>query len=166
MKTIYFNRHAKSDWSNGGLSDFDRPLNDRGLRDAPIMGKRLKARKEVIDLFVSSPANRAIGTARLIAQEYGYPLEKTIEVDSLYLPSVQNFLRAVADIDSSLNSIILFAHNPGITDVVEYLTNESLGNIPTCGIAKVEFPSANSWNEISRGTGKLVFFDYPKNDFE
>jgi phosphohistidine phosphatase len=166
MKIIYFNRHAKSDWSNEGLNDFDRPLNDRGLRDAPIMGKRLKARKEVIDLFVSSPANRAISTARLMAQEYGYPLEKIVEVDSLYLPSVRDFFRAVADMNSSLISIILFAHNPGITDVVEYLTNESLGNIPTCGIAKVEFPLADSWGEISGGTGKLIFFDYPKNDFE
>lgn len=166
MKTIYFNRHAKSDWSNEELNDFDRPLNDRGLRDAPIMGKRLKTREEVIDLFVSSPANRAIGTARLISHAYGYPLEKIVEVDSLYLPSVRDFLHAVAEMNSSLSSIILFAHNPGITDVVEYLTNESLGNIPTCGIAKVEFPLANSWGEISGGTGKLIFFDYPKNDFE
>ncbi len=165
MKTIYFNRHAKSDWSNGALSDFDRPLNSRGLHDAPDMGKRLLARNEDIDLFISSPANRAISTARLMAKEFGYDLEKIIQVDRLYLPSVRDFLHSVAEIDDSCHSIVLFAHNPGITDVVEYLTNESLGNIPTCGIAKVEFPDADSWREISGGTGKLVFFDYPKKEF-
>lgn len=165
MKTIYFNRHAKSDWSNEGLKDFDRPLNERGLRDAPAMGRRLKTRGEDIELFVSSPANRAINTARLMAGEYGYPRENILEVDRLYLPSVKDFLNAISDIDESRESIILFAHNPGITDVVEYLSNESLGNIPTCGIAKIEFASANSWSEISGGAGELVFFDYPKKEF-
>ncbi|HKK38059.1 MAG TPA: histidine phosphatase family protein [Cryomorphaceae bacterium] len=166
MKTIYFNRHAKSDWSNNELNDFDRPLNERGLRDAPKMGKRLKARREDIDLFVSSPANRAISTARLMAKAYDFPPEKIVEKDRLYLPSVMDFLNSVSEMDNSLRSIILFAHNPGITDVVEYLSNESLGNIPTCGIAKIEFPSAETWEEISRGNGTLVFFDYPKKDFE
>jgi phosphohistidine phosphatase len=165
MKTIYFNRHAKSDWSNTGLSDFDRPLNSRGLRDAPTMGKRLKSREEVIDLFVSSPANRAINTARTMAGEYGYPLEKIVEIKDLYLPSVRDFLQAISQLDNAHTSIILFAHNPGITEIVEYLTNDYIGNMPTCGIAKIEFQSANSWNEISGGTGKLVIFDYPKNEF-
>ena len=165
MKTIYFNRHAKSDWSNEGLKDFDRPLNQRGLRDAPVMGKRLVDRKEHIEVFMSSPANRAISTARLMAESVGFDLAKITLVDRLYLPSVQDFLQSIAELDEDYESIILFAHNPGITDVVEYLSNESLGNIPTCGIAKIEFPLATSWQEISRGTGNLVFFDYPKNDF-
>jgi len=165
MKTIYFNRHAKSDWSNEGLKDFDRPLNQRGLRDAPVMGKRLVDRKEHIEVFMSSPANRAISTARLMAESVGFDLAKITLVDRLYLPSVQDFLQSIAELDEDYESIILFAHNPGITDVVEYLTNESIGNIPTCGIAKIEFPLATSWQEISRGTGNLVFFDYPKNDF-
>lgn len=166
MKTIYFNRHAKSDWSNAGLRDFDRPLNARGMRDAPKMGRRLVDGQESIDLFVSSPANRAISTARIMAKEFGYDLENIVEVDRLYLPSVRDFLQSIAEIDNSCGSIILFAHNPGITDVVEYLTNESIGNIPTCGIAKVEFPAADSWKEVSGATGDLVFFDYPKKDFQ
>jgi len=166
MKTIYFNRHAKSDWSNEGLKDFDRPLNQRGLRDAPVMGKRLVDRKEHIELFVSSPANRAISTARLMAESVGFDIAKITQIDRLYLPSIKDFLQSVAEIDEGYESIILFAHNPGITDVVEYLSNESLGNIPTCGIAKIEFPSASTWKEISGGTGNLVFFDYPKQDFK
>ena len=166
MKSIYFNRHAKSDWSNEGTKDFDRPLNQRGLRDAPVMGKRLVDRKEHIELFVSSPANRAISTARLMAESVGFDIAKITQIDRLYLPSIKDFLQSVAEIDEGYESIILFAHNPGITDVVEYLSNESLGNIPTCGIAKIEFPSASTWKEISGGTGNLVFFDYPKQDFK
>jgi len=166
MKTIYFNRHAKSDWSNEGLKDFDRPLNQRGLRDAPVMGKRLVDRKEHIEVFMSSPANRAISTARLMAESVGFDIAKITQIDRLYLPSIKDFLQSVAEIDEGYESIILFAHNPGITDVVEYLSNESLGNIPTCGIAKIEFPSASTWKEISGGTGNLVFFDYPKQDFK
>lgn len=165
MKTIFFNRHAKSDWSNSGLSDFDRPLNNRGFRDAPIMGKRLKDRRESIDLFVSSPANRAINTARLIAAECDYPLEKIKEVQRLYLPSTRDFLDTISEMEESCGSIILFAHNPGITEVVEYLTTETIGNMPTCGIAKIEFPYASSWQEISGSAGNMVFFDFPKKEF-
>lgn len=164
MKTIYFNRHAKSDWSDGDLNDFDRPLNHRGLNDAPNMGKRLKAKGEIINLFVSSPANRAIATARLMAAEYNFPMENILEVQRLYLPSRRDFLNSISEVDNSHKSIILFAHNPGITEVVEYLTGEAIGNMPTCGIAKLEFPSAHAWDEISGGTGRLVFFDYPKNE--
>jgi len=166
MKTIFFNRHAKSDWSDSGLSDFDRPLNKRGLRDAPKMGKRLKDRNESIDLFVSSPANRAINTARLIAAEGDYPLEDIKEVQRLYLPSTRDFLNTISEMKESCGSIILFAHNPGITEVVEYLTNETIGNMPTCGIAKIEFAEAESWKEISGATGRMIYFDYPKKEFE
>lgn len=165
MKTIYFNRHAKSDWSNRELSDFDRPLNERGLRDAPIMGKRLKSRGESIGLFVSSPANRAIQTARMMSEVFGFPPEKILEVKRLYLPSTRDFLVSISQIDESQHSIILFAHNPGITEIVEYLSGVEIGNMPTCGIAKIEFPLAHAWQEISKGTGELRFFDYPKNEF-
>jgi phosphohistidine phosphatase len=164
MKTVYFNRHAKSDWSHEGLRDFDRPLNHRGFRDSPTMGDRLKSRGEKIDLFISSPAKRAISTARLMAEKYGYPIKEIKEVERLYHPSIRNFIDTIAETDESLDSIILFAHNPGITEVVEYLSDEEIGNMPTCGIAKIDFPSAESWKEISAGTGNLIFFDYPKND--
>ena len=164
MKTIYFNRHAKSDWSHDDLRDFDRPLNNRGFRDAPKMGERLKQRGEKIDQFISSPAKRAITTARLMADKYNFPVDEIKEVERLYLPSIGSFLDTISETDESHRSVILFAHNPGITEVVEYLSGEEIGNIPTCGIAKIEFASANNWNEISAETGKMIFFDFPKND--
>ncbi|MEM9053112.1 MAG: histidine phosphatase family protein [Bacteroidota bacterium] len=166
MKTLYFNRHAKSDWSDHSLSDFDRPLNKRGLRNAPNMSERLLKRNERIDVFVSSPANRAISTARIMASGFGYPLEEIIQVERLYLPSIKDFLISIGEISEEFSSAILFAHNPGITDVVEYLTNEYVGNIPTCGIVKISFAKAETWNEISGGTGTLEFFDYPKKEFD
>ncbi|MCH2213575.1 MAG: histidine phosphatase family protein [Flavobacteriales bacterium] len=165
MKTLYFNRHAKSDWSDHTLSDFDRPLNKRGLRDAPNMAERLLKRKERIDVFISSPANRAISTARIMANGFGYTSKEIVQVERLYLPSIKDFLVSIGEISEGFSSAILFAHNPGITDVVEYLTNEYVGNVPTCGIIKISFAQAGRWNEISAGTGSLEFFDYPKKEF-
>jgi len=164
MKTVYFNRHAKSDWSNRNLSDFDRPLNKRGLRDAPEMGKRLKKRGEPIALFISSPAKRAYSTACIMAENFGYPIDDIRRVDRLYLPSVSDFIQTLSEVENSHDSVIVFAHNPGITEVVEYLGNEGVGNMPTCGLAKIKFPLAESWREISGGTGNLEIFDYPKKD--
>ncbi len=166
MKTVFFNRHAKSDWSNYGLRDFDRPLNKRGLRDSPNMGRRLKLREEKIDLFISSPANRAISTARLMAHNYGYDESSIVEIKTLYLPGISSFVEVLDELDDRINSVILFAHNPGITEVVEYFTETDLVNIPTCGIAKVVFLEAESWKEVSRGTGHLAYFDFPKKDFQ
>jgi phosphohistidine phosphatase len=165
MKTLFFNRHAKSDWSDSSLSDFDRPLNKRGMRDAPVMGKRLKERGESIDLFVSSPAVRAITTARIMAENYGYPVTDIKQVERLYLPSTHDFMNSITELDDALSSAIVFAHNPGITEIVEYLSGTSIGNMPTCGIAKIEFPSADAWKEVSGGLGNLEFFDFPKKEF-
>jgi len=165
VKELFFNRHAKSDWSNGSLNDFDRPLNKRGLRDSPKMAQRLLSRGEKIDVFLSSPANRAISTAKIIASGYGYPLNQIVQKRKLYLPQVMGFLESINEISEEHNSAIIFSHNPGITHIVEYLTDEYLGNIPTCGIAKVSFPEARSWNEISGSTGLLDFFDYPKREY-
>lgn len=130
------------------------------------MGKRLATREEKIDLFVTSPANRAISTARIMANQFGYPLTKIKEVERLYMPSARDFLVTINELDEDHDSAILFAHNPGITSMVYYLTGEDIVNMPTCGIAKINFPSADSWAEISAETGTLVFFDYPKNEFK
>jgi len=162
MKTLYINRHAKSSWDHPDLSDFDRPLNKRGLGDAPEMGKRLSDKNEGIELFVSSPANRAITTARLIAKEVGYPPEKIKEIRDIYHASARSILEIVNGFDAQYDRIIIFGHNPGFTDLTENLTGEYLGNMPTCGICKVEF-HVDSWKDVGYESGVLKFFDYPKN---
>ena len=161
-KTLFVNRHAKSSWEHHDLSDFDRPLNKRGLRDAPDMGTRLEKRGAIPELFVSSPANRAITTARIIADKCGYPVESIYELKDIYLASYTGLIKIVNGINDQFNSAIIFGHNPGFTDLVEVLTEEDIYNLPTCGICKIHFPF-DSWKMVSAGTGILEYFDYPKN---
>lgn len=163
MKTLFLNRHAKSDWNHNDLSDFERPLNSRGLKDAPEMGERLANRDEEIDLIVSSPAVRAITTARIIAGKIGYP-EKNIHLErSIYAAGVTDLLKIVNQIDNKYNSVLLFGHNPGFTDFADYLTGAGILNIPTCGICKIQF-SIDHWNEVSAHTGEIEYFDFPKRE--
>ncbi|MCA1764187.1 MAG: histidine phosphatase family protein [Flavobacteriales bacterium] len=162
MKRLYINRHAKSSWNHPGLSDFERPLNNRGFEDAPVMGERLKNREVKIDRFLSSPAKRAISTARIMAEYYGYDPDKIVEIPSIYHASNSMLLDIINGLDDKLESVILFGHNPGFTEIVNYLAGPQISNMPTCGICCIDFDT-DEWKLVSRETGKLEFFDYPKN---
>lgn len=164
MKTLFLNRHAKSSWAERGLDDFDRPLNARGESDAPMMGKRLSERNEKIDLIVSSPAKRAISTARIIAREIAYPEAKIKELKAIYDATVKDLLRITNNLTDDCDSVMLFGHNPGFTDFCDYLTGSGILNIPTCGISKITF-ELDHWSEVSAHTGYLSFFDFPKKEF-
>lgn len=162
MKILFLCRHAKSEWPGDNTKDFDRTLNSRGFSDAPEMGKILKARENEISYFISSPAKRAITTAALIAAEMNYPVDKVHQVKELYHADVKDFLSVIGQIPDDKNSAIIFSHNPGITDVVNYLGSDFIGNIPTCGIVKINFPF-DSWKEVSAESGTMDYFDFPKN---
>ena len=162
MKRILFIRHAKSDWSEPFLEDVDRPLNSRGKRDAPEMGKRLNSRHIQVDIILSSPSKRTKQTLKLISAEAGWDETERVFNEGLYLSSKSNFLEAIESVDNALNTMAIVSHNPGTTYIVNYLSNSSISNIPTCGMALIEFDTEN-WKEISGGTGKLVFYDFPKN---
>ena len=116
MKTLTLVRHAKSSWKDRRLSDRERPLNKRGEHDAPMMGKRLVDAGIRPSLIISSPAVRAWATAKVFAKDLGYPIEFLQREDDLYLASVDNMLDAIATQSSSFNSLMLFSHNPGLTD--------------------------------------------------
>lgn len=165
MKTLFLNRHAKASWEHRDLDDFDRPLNTRGEHDAPMMGKRLAARNEEIELILSSPAKRAITTARIIAHEIGFPEEEIITLDPIYRAGVIELLQVVNSLDDRWNSVLLFGHNPGFTDFCDYLSGAGIMNIPTCGISKIKFETPH-WKEISAHTGTVEFFDFPKLSLE
>ena len=160
---MFLNRHAKSDWGNPQLKDFERTLNSRGLHDAPLMGKRLSERDPEIDLMISSPANRAITTAKLMAKELGYAVDNIQEEPKIYEAHVSELLRIVNGIDNDYHTVILFGHNPGFTDLADYLTGAGILNIPTCGICKISF-DFDDWAEVSAHTGKLEYFDFPKRE--
>jgi len=161
MKVLYLIRHAKSSWKNLDIDDFDRPLNKRGKRDAPFMGQLLKKYQIQPDLILSSPANRALTTAKVIANEIEYPEEKIVTEDVLYGSDSGSMLRMINQIDNQIKVLMVFCHNPGITDLAEELTGTLIGNIPTCGICCIKF-NLDSWDTVFEGTGKLDFFDYPK----
>lgn len=162
MKTLYLVRHAKSSWDNLSLTDFDRPLNKRGERDAPEMGKRLALRNIKPDLMLSSPANRAYTTARKIAEALTIP-EKNIKTDeALFHANAQEIINVIGRHDDAVDSLMVFGHNPGFTDLANFLTaNSYIENIPTCGIVAYNIDTT-SWSNIKKGGAEQLFFDYPK----
>ncbi len=156
-------RHAKSSWDNEGLADFDRPLNDRGRRDAPLMGRRLCRRGARPSLMITSPAVRARRTARLIANEINYPREFIQREDELYLATPEQLLRVLARQDDSFRDILLCGHNPGITDLANRLTGAGIDNVPTTGIVVIS-TEAPRWADLAATGGSLLLFDYPRRD--
>ncbi len=162
MKTLLLIRHAKSDWGNPGLDDFDRPLNERGKRDAPAMVQRLIDKKVKIDAFIASPAKRAAKTAKYFAEGYGRKADDILFKDELYLAAPSVFFEVIAAVKDKHDSIAVFSHNNGITDFANQLTSARIDNIPTCGIFAVQ-AQCSSWADFKKAEKQFWFFDYPKS---
>ena len=157
-KHLLIMRHAKSDWNDASLSDFNRPLNQRGLQNAPIMGKRLKEKGFNPELIVSSPAVRAITTCEIVVEELGLSKADIITDKNIYNADVKSLLAIINNLDNSKNSAALFGHNNGITDLTVYLTDADIFNIPTSGTVLIEFDT-DDWAMISKNTGSVIFFE-------
>ena len=160
-KTLLLVRHAKSDWQDASLDDFDRPLNERGKKDAPFMAQRMLDSKVPIDLFVTSPARRARKTAKIFAKVYGRKKDEIVLRDELYLAGQEVFFDTVSHTADQFNHLAIFSHNPGITYFANELTNARIDNIPTCGIFAVK-AQCNSWAEFRDAPKEFWFFDFPK----
>ncbi len=161
VKTIFIIRHAKSDQSFFG-NDFERPLNDRGKNDAPMMAKRLKHKQPVIDAFISSPAKRAKKTAEFFANEFGKKDGDVILVSPLYQAPAPVFYEVISALSGDLNIIAVFSHNPGITNFINSLIDDmSIDNMPTCGIFAIKADITN-WEAFAKAKKEFLFFDYPK----
>jgi phosphohistidine phosphatase len=155
-------RHAKSSWDNPLQKDFDRLLNERGKKDAPEMGKRLKKRGIKPDLIISSPAARAIKTAKEVSRELDYP-EKDIQQElDLYEASIEDILHIVRNMDDNHNQVMFFGHNPTFTSLAGYLTSSFIDNVPTAGVMEITF-DIDTWKQVAQHSGELAMFDYPKN---
>jgi phosphohistidine phosphatase len=163
MKTLTLVRHAKSSWKDTSLADRDRPLNKRGERDAPEMGRRIVAAGIRPSLIVSSPAVRAWTTARIIADAIGYPREFLQRDKALYLASVNTILDVIVAQDNGFNSLMLVGHNPGFTDFANYLVPGLTNNIPTAGVVCVQLDTED-WSLYDKPGVELVLYDFPKND--
>lgn len=163
MKTLYIARHAKSSWNDPELSDFDRPLNERGKKDAPRMGKRLKEKEVHPQLLLSSSAKRAFSTSKRIAEVIGYPKENIKTDKTLYHADPEIILSVLRRLGDNITALMIFGHNPGLTDFVNQLgKNTSIENIPTCGVVAFSIP-IDFWRDLGFGSGELIFFDYPKS---
>lgn len=154
-------RHAKSDWSDPALRDFDRPLNHRGRKNAPEMGRRLARRGFMPDLILSSPARRALSTARSIAEEIGYPGERIQNDERIYEADVETLMDIIHGLNDTVRHAALVGHNPGLTELAHHLTGDGPGNIPTCGVFHIHF-DLDDWQAVWSGSGQSGFYDYPK----
>ncbi|HVZ24887.1 MAG TPA: histidine phosphatase family protein [Sediminibacterium sp.] len=163
MKQLLIIRHAKSSWAQLGQVDFDRPLSDRGHQDAPAMAKRLLQRGIHLHLCVSSPANRALTTARYFAASQQMPESQLLQVPELYHPAPAIFYRVILAIPDPCDTVAVFSHNPGITSFVNELTKTRIDNMPTCGIFAVQC-DIKHWSEFKQASSarEFWFFDAPK----
>jgi phosphohistidine phosphatase len=161
MKTLYLVRHAKSSWKYPRLDDFERPLNKRGRKGAPFMGEILKELNVSPDLIISSPANRAATTARIMAAKIDYPLENIRYSETIYEFSEGALIQVVKHIDDEVIKAMVVGHNPALNGLANYLGDRSVSNIPTAGIYCLELDIA-SWTNIRENCGKLKFFEYPQ----
>jgi phosphohistidine phosphatase len=162
MKTLYLLRHAKSSWDFPHLSDHDRPLNNRGRNDAPLMGEQLAKRNIKPDLILSSPAVRAITTATLVAKEIDYDLDKIEIKERAYHADPAELLAIIQETPSRVEGLMLVGHNDGMTDLVNQLSPTYIENVPTAGVVSLSFDTS-SWKEVSPQNARFNFFDYPKN---
>lgn len=160
MKTLFIIRHAKSSWDNDQLSDYDRPLNKRGLRDAPFMATLLRDQGIKPELILASPSMRTSQTTEFFAQIMGIDSD-LIKYDPLiYESDTHTLLNIINQIENSKSVVFLVGHNPSLSNLASLLTGTAI-ILPTCGIASITFP-VDSWSCISSNLGSLSNFDYPK----
>jgi phosphohistidine phosphatase len=163
MKTLFLVRHAKSSRDDWSLPDRDRPLNDRGKQDAPMMGKRLAKRGLTPDLLVSSPALRALTTAQLIAEEIGYQPKDIVVDDRLYASSPDDLLAVIRALDDKLDRVMLFGHNPEFTALAHRLSGEIV-DMPTSAVAEFDFDT-QAWSDVGAVEPAKAVLDCPKKSF-
>ena len=156
MKTLLLMRHAKSDWSDGGLDDFDRPLNRRGRSDLPRLTRLLEAYGPTPAAVLASPALRARQTAEGLSQGLGLPAPSFDE--GLYLAPADRILHRAARTDPALEALLLVAHNPGMEEAVRALCGARL-HMPTGGVAAVDL---GAWTDAAGGRGVLRYFVVPR----
>ena len=155
-------RHAKSSWDFEDLSDHDRPLDNRGRKDAPLMGRELVSREVTLDLMMSSTAVRALTTATLVARELEYEQDKIAVEEQIYKADKQELLEIINSIPNQFDKVMLIGHNYTITELANLLSPDLIPEIPTAGVVALSF-ACTTWREISKENATLDFFDYPKN---
>ena len=161
MKELCLVRHAKSSWKFPKLDDFERPLNKRGRKDAPFMGKIIHQLGFSPDLIITSPASRAAMTARIFAFEVNYPLERIEYAASVYESNERNLIQLLRKLDDNISKVLLVGHNPTLTHLANDIGDCPISNLPTSGVYCVAL-SITSWSGIKNNSGKLKYYEFPK----
>ncbi len=164
-KYIYLIRHAKSSWKDPELADRERPLNKRGHRNAAEMSARLAHFIKHPDLIISSPAKRSLTTAHYFASELDYPAFD-IQVDErLYFCGLKGELKVIKALPETVQSVIIFGHNPDISELLNFLSPEKYEAMPTCTVAKLKLKQL-LWKDIDNACAEIKFIEAPKRSLE
>lgn len=161
MKTLFLVRHAKSSWSTPGMRDFDRPLNERGMNDAPKMASFLQKSGMAPDLLVSSPAKRAITTARSFAAVFRINESDIVLNPDIYEAEPTDVLRIISELPETSSTAMIFGHNPTFTDIANRFSEDIIENVPTCGVVCIK-SRAEKWNELFEGNSRIAASWFPK----
>lgn len=161
QKTLYIIRHGKSSWDYAGIADIDRPLNDRGIRDAYTMANRLLMLETKPDLILSSPATRAIHTSLIFSRVLEVDPSKININQDIYYKGNYDVLELIKKTNDQVNTLFIFGHNPTFTDLANLFVKNYLDNIPTAGMVSLKFDTG-AWHEVFKGNMVFESFDYPK----
>lgn len=162
MKTLIFIRHAKSDWSNFFVTDFDRELNERGMRDAPMMGEVLAKKNLRPDRIISSPALRAKLTIKTLAPYIPYPENQILFDHILYGGGIEAIAELISSTPPNVHTLILVGHNPELTEHANYFSGSDIENIPTCGVVAMQLKH-DDWKSIGENSAELLYILRPKD---
>ena len=162
MKRLLLARHANSPWKDANIPDHDRGLDDRGLKEASTMSKKLIDREAYFDSMLTSSALRAVTTCQVIASDLGFNMDN-IEINkNMYGANCEELKQIIVQTDNRLGSLALFGHNPTFHTLSEFLYREAILKFPTCAMLYVIF-FTKSWQNCFDSDRKVLFFDYPKN---
>lgn len=161
MKSLYILRHAKAVPADMVTEDFERPLSEKGKKDAEDMGGFLSFKELSFDLVITSSARRAWKTAKKVAKRVGYSKELIISDFRLYDAGSDEILEIIKAVDDKHSSVLLCGHNPSVTRFANLLIDKAwIDDIPPCGICKLDFKS-DSWKDLCEKSCTLAFFEYP-----
>lgn len=163
MKTVYLVRHAKAVSLEADGADSERSLTKKGRKDAQRIAQKLKKKSKMPQLIISSPAKRAVKTARILANEFNYSVDMVVLNDTLYESPEEGgeaaLLEVLQHVDNEYQSVMLIGHDPLLSSFANFLQKSFTEKLPAGAVVEVVFVN-NSWSTISKGRGKVAFFDY------
>ncbi|ABB24898.1 SixA phosphatase family protein [Pelodictyon luteolum] len=161
MKTLYLVRHAKAGWSADAASDFERTLSERGITEAHFMARLVHERDPRPDMLVTSPAVRALTTAETFAGVFDIPPESIIQNMEIYHGGASELLDIVRSLPDDAGSVMLFGHNPVMSELANRLGDMKGEAMETCSVVRLDFQS-NRWSEAGPGKGLMVWHEHPE----